>query len=54
MKPGSPIFNMFVTLINQQCKQFMQAHQPSITLEDQQDTSEMRTKSMGYSLDLEN
>lgn len=45
---------MFVTLIDEQCKQFMQAHQPSITLEDQRDTSEMRTKSIEYSPDLEN
>lgn len=54
MKTGSPVFNMFVTLSNEQYKQFMQACQPSITLEDQQDISGTRAKSREYSLDLEN
>lgn len=37
VKTRSPIFNTFVTLINEKYKQFMQARQLSFTLGNQQD-----------------
>lgn len=54
MKNVSTIFNMFVTLINKQYKQFMQVRHLSITLGDQWDISVTRAKSREHSLDLEN
>lgn len=44
---------MFVTLINEQYKQFMQARQLNFTLGNQRDISVTRDKSREHSLDLE-